>query len=76
MLQLTYEELMLISGAISILEEHSQIIATDRTVINSKENRGQARRQLKTIRAIHHKLEKELEKYPNGKPINIIHIGA
>jgi len=73
MLQLTYEELMLISGTLSIIQDDSRMIAADRSVANTKENRGQARSQVKMINTIRHKLDKELDKYPNAKPCSIIH---
>ena len=61
---LTYKELILIQAALEEIRDTSLMIANDRSKANTKENRGLARDQLKTIRGIMHKLEKELEKYP------------
>jgi hypothetical protein len=73
MLQLTYEELMLITGTLSIIQEDSRMIAADRSAANTKEYREKARSQVKMINTIRHKLDKELDIYPNAKPFSIIH---
>lgn len=62
--EFTYAELMLTCAALDKLLETSQFIANDRSKANTKENRGLARTQVKTIRGIMKKLDKELEKYP------------
>lgn len=70
MLDFTYEELGLIGCVLDELMDNSREIAADRTT--TKENRGQARRQVKAINSIMHKLNRELTKYPAAKPFEII----
>ena len=61
----TYKELALTYVALEEMRDISRMIANDRSKSNTKENRGLAREQVKTIRIILHKLDKELENYPD-----------
>lgn len=67
----TYRELILTYAALEEMQDVSRMIANNRSKANTKENRGLAREQVKTIRGIMHKLDKELEKYPE-QPFDII----
>lgn len=69
--EFTYKELVITYAALEEMRDVSRVIANDRSKANTKENRGLAREQVKTIRGIMHKLDKELEKYPD-QPFDII----
>lgn len=70
MFNFTFEELSLIRCALEDLLGESRTIAADRKT--TVENRGLARKQVKAIRSIFHRLDKELSKYPAEQTFSII----